>query len=517
MDQHRNIVEKIEWLITRFAWVPFVLGVIGYYFMDGGEGTQRLDVLQTLYATIELYLGNSAFDNTNIVIDIAKILAIIVTVQFVIAALSQAIVFMSNGVKRLHKNSSVAIYTDDEEFGKSIDATFKNAYVSKAKPTGKLEKTRDHIVIFSEDVDNLMFCENNRKDLVSGKNKMFLGLNHFDTTRVKSEDSNIISTFSVDEILAREFWKNFSLHDKIQGDGEVFQIGFIGFGSTGRALFQQAFLTQLFRVNQKIEYHIWGGNGIDAARLNDVNAKNASVNSSDKIICHEKPYTEEASCIAEMEVIIIERDDNFEIMQDLADLNVSAEIYVNLGSNEAKSFFANEKLHCFGDISDFMTVENIRNEKLYKIAKLVNYDYGLLYADGSRSEDVLRSDYLEIAEGEWAGLDSFTKGSNVSRADYLSIEKGNKLMLPAEETKELEHIRWCRYHFLNGWKYGEPIIKEGKESNKDADNKTHACLVKYADLPVGEKIKDDIFNHQLKKIIEDELVRSMAAISAPPA
>lgn len=494
---HRNIVEKIEWLIQRLAWVPFVLGFAGYYFMDGGEGAQQLDLLQTLYATIELYLGNSAFDNTNIVIDIAKILAIIVTVQFVISALSHAIEFMSNGVKRLHKNSSVAIYTDNEELGKSIDNTFKNAYVSKAKPTGKLEKTRDHIVMFSEDVDNLRFCENNKKDLVVGKNKMFLGLNHFDTTRVKGEDSNIISTFSIDEILARKFWRNFSLHDKIAGSGEVFQIGFIGFGSTGRALFQQAFLTQLFRVNQQIEYHIWGGNGIDVARLNDVDAKNASVNSSDRIICHAEPYTEEPDSITSMEVIIVESDDSFEILQDLADLNVDAEIYANLGCKEAEDFFDNKKFHSFGDVSEYMTVDEIRNEKIYKIAKLVNYDYSLLYSGGGKSEDALRDDYLDVAEGQWAGLDSFTKGSNVSRADYLSIEKGNKQTLPSDETQELEHIRWCRYHFLNGWKY--------VEGQHDKRNKIHRDLIPYAKLPSHEQRKDEIFNLELKKIIEEEL------------
>ena len=51
---------------------------------------------------------------------------------------------------------------------------------------------------------------------------------------------------------------------------------------------------------------------------------------------------------------------------------------------------------------------------------------------------------------------------------------------------ELEHIRWCRYHYLNNWKYGIP--KNGK--TKDPQNRLHSLLVPYDQLAEAEKEKD---------------------------
>ena len=55
-----------------------------------------------------------------------------------------------------------------------------------------------------------------------------------------------------------------------------------------------------------------------------------------------------------------------------------------------------------------------------------------------------------------------------------------------ELLSELEHIRWCRYHYLNNWRYGVP--ENGKR--KYPVQKIHADLVTYRDLTEGEKEKD---------------------------
>lgn len=46
------------------------------------------------------------------------------------------------------------------------------------------------------------------------------------------------------------------------------------------------------------------------------------------------------------------------------------------------------------------------------------------------------------------------------------------------------HDAWSEHKYADGWVYG-PI--------KDADAKTHPCLVPYADLPVQDKLKDALF------------------------
>ena len=55
-----------------------------------------------------------------------------------------------------------------------------------------------------------------------------------------------------------------------------------------------------------------------------------------------------------------------------------------------------------------------------------------------------------------------------------------------EQLAELEHIRWCRYHYLNNWTYGIP--ENGK--NKDPHRRIHTMLIPYDRLSDQEKEKD---------------------------
>lgn len=46
------------------------------------------------------------------------------------------------------------------------------------------------------------------------------------------------------------------------------------------------------------------------------------------------------------------------------------------------------------------------------------------------------------------------------------------------------HELWCEEKYADGWVYGEV---------KDAEAKTHPCLVKYHELPASQKAKDRLF------------------------
>jgi hypothetical protein len=46
------------------------------------------------------------------------------------------------------------------------------------------------------------------------------------------------------------------------------------------------------------------------------------------------------------------------------------------------------------------------------------------------------------------------------------------------------HESWCRFKADDGWVYGEI---------KDSDAKTHPCLVDYEQLPLEQRVKDDLF------------------------
>lgn len=64
-----------------------------------------------------------------------------------------------------------------------------------------------------------------------------------------------------------------------------------------------------------------------------------------------------------------------------------------------------------------------------------------------------------------------------------SALKGVTAALSGVTDEEL-HALWCDEKHQAGWVYGDV---------KDADAKTHPCLVPYAELPTFQKVKDTLF------------------------
>ena len=127
--------------------------------------------------------------------------------------------------------------------------------------------------------------------------------------------------------------------------------------------------------------------------------------------------------------------------------------------------------------------------------------------DEPTQKEALKKQRLEAADYElclacpafqkaWRAMDLFTKESNyaVSAHDQqkmrLMEEAGagrdagiDFTALPPDvrdRLQEIEHIRWCRYHYLNNWSFGP--------NGKDKAARTHHYLVPYDQLT--REIKD---------------------------
>lgn len=59
-------------------------------------------------------------------------------------------------------------------------------------------------------------------------------------------------------------------------------------------------------------------------------------------------------------------------------------------------------------------------------------------------------------------------------------------------TPEMQHMAWSESKTADGWKYGEV---------KDAEAKTHPCLVSYNELPEAQKEKDVIFQRTIRSFM----------------
>ena len=129
------------------------------------------------------------------------------------------------------------------------------------------------------------------------------------------------------------------------------------------------------------------------------------------------------------------------------------------------NFFGNDSLICFGTAKELVSIDMILNEKSMEAAKKQHEFYCKKYGGTP-----------------WEKLDCFKRYSNVSSSDFMyTAERLLENGMTIECIAELEHIRWCRYHYIHNWKYGE---------NTDSAKRIHNCLIPFSELSEEEKAKD---------------------------
>jgi hypothetical protein len=138
-------------------------------------------------------------------------------------------------------------------------------------------------------------------------------------------------------------------------------------------------------------------------------------------------------------------------------------------------------------IYDYGTIVNY---SLDKDAKELNAEYERNYGKGKDGT------YVD-ADALWLSLPEFHRNSNRSQA----INKASKQFLFSKSNFSIErlsveeHLRWCAFHYVNGWVYGQ-----GKDGKKIAEKKMHPCLVPYDSLTQEEKDKDILL---VEKTVQD--------------
>lgn len=76
----------------------------------------------------------------------------------------------------------------------------------------------------------------------------------------------------------------------------------------------------------------------------------------------------------------------------------------------------------------------------------------------------------------WSGAEQWQRDSAIKGVQFTL---SNPLATPTDQ-----HDAWARDKVTAGWTYGE---------TKDADAKTHPCLVPYDQLPFEQRVKDHAF------------------------
>ena len=491
------MLRKIEKLIKILCWLPFVIAYFGYYVI--GDGGETMSAAESVYAAIAIYFVNPVNEMSNWAILTGELLSVVVITSFLISAVIRIKMFLKNWFIR-RKGGSVAVYSgpaeiDDDDIDNGSAMSPAERYVD-GDPRSYLagdvpQKTENHILMFNDDITSLDFFHQYAAEFSNGQ--VYICFNRIDqlliANSIQSEEYKNVHFCNLNDLTARHYWKKNSLIDSVY-EGKNLKVAITDCNDIGKAIIKYAYLNNVFSLDKSIEYHVWGCDAITAGFYKGLDTMNG-----DRIIVHEEGLEEDFELLAQMDRVILTQDSSLNMLQQLMYKNVTTELHIYTESEaNLRDLYGYDKLITFGAAKDIISRDNIIDDKMSKVAKLVNYDYHLQYAGGNADRNTLDDEMEE----QWKKLGGFLRGSNIARADHLWIEKylGEK-GVPSDTLMELEHVRWCRFHFYNRWKKGG--------QKKDTERRLHPMLVPFSELPDSEKKKDNVTDPVIREEIEKML------------
>lgn len=440
--------------------IPFVLGMIGF-------GIAGEPVLQAIYKCICLYGMGHSDAPANLLIELARWLAPLATAGSVVLVV-KTLRRHAGGILARWTGKSVAVYGPEEEKA----ALLKELGIRGIDMNKRPMKAHRYILLGGE-TENLDFFRNH---LAKEGKEVYLKCQALPA--LASDRANL-HLFCPEETAARLFWQEHCLYRQSVECGHRMSVVLLGFGKLGRELLLSGLQNNIFDANQHVEYHVFG----EEEGFLQVYHECGQI--SDPIVFHAESWKEAAELLQQAGMVIVARQEGqLALLRELTLMLPGKQIHVLGAQPDGLALMAGQApLVCFDWKKEAMKPANILSDRLYRYAKRINLRYAHLYG-GVEEND-------ETCDLEWNRLDTFTRYSNLSAADYHAIQLQ---MLDGEECTpeklewlaELEHIRWNRYHYLNNWVCGMP--ENGK--NKDMVKRIHQSLRPYAELSESEREKD---------------------------
>lgn len=457
-----------KWLLFC---APLALGAAGLILLEGQP------ILDALFQCVGMYALNYQDPPPNALVELARWTAPLATAGGVLLAFARLRDRLRAFVRYL-RGDSVAVY-GPEERRMALLAQLGRRGIDGGEGWD-LVPAQSYLLL-DDETENFAFYARNREALAG--RTVYLQCGALPTQSVSDPGLRL---FCPEETAARLFWKQRCLYQTSVRCGHQMRIVFLGFGTLGQKLLTYALQNNLFDPGQRIEYHIFG----DGAEFAAVHTGLSDI--SDPVFFHDEPWYEDLLLLQEAQMaVVLTQEDQLALVQDLLLATTGLCVDVFAASGQQLSLLAGqERLRLFCWKRAGWDPEHIFGAALFQRAKRINLRYAHLYGGVPETD--------ESKEAEWNKLDAFTRYSNVSAADYheVRLKMLSALGWPAdadalmpehkELLAELEHIRWCRYHYLNNWKQGVP--QNG--ARKDPVNRLHADLIPYGELTEAEKQKD---------------------------
>lgn len=456
----------VKKLLMRCALLlPLILGTIGF-LSEGHPFNDALFMAITLYA-LEYGDGGNV-----LLVEIARWTAPLATASGLLILLSQ----IQQRIKHyllFKKGLAVAVYGSNEDAAELL-RQLGDCGIAGGSRFVQAQK----YILAGEEHSNLAFYHRYRNQLED--RSVYLKCR---TLPAQASAPANLRLYSPEETAARLFWKRSEILALSEKHGHRMDIVLLGFGQLGKHLLTTALQQNIFHPEQHISYHIFGNDDGFAAthrQLNEI---------SDPVIFHDCVWYEELPLLDHAAMVIVaEQTDQTALVEKLLLTLPHSRIHVLAADSLGLEILDEQnRLQLFHWEQEATSPEQIFSTKLYENAMHLHLAYTERYRGSNRS-----------AEDEWADLNGFTRYSNISAADYFEVlctllrsrqQPTDFASLSdewVEQLAELEHIRWCRYHYLNNWTYGIPDNGMAKDSAK----RIHRSLVPYHALSENEKLKD---------------------------
>ena len=283
--------------------------------------------------------------------------------------------------------------------------------------------------------------------------------------------------FDPASLCARLYWQKYPVTKKDE------TMILVGSGMYAEALLEYALIQNVIDPEQSIRYIVYGEFG--NFRRNHSMLKEICM--SDKLEFHEEPWNQYLSDYEEADRIIfcdaVKRINMDRVMQLLRYRPVHGRVYAMTAADL-------EGAVNFGTEEEIWSPEYVMRTELNRTAMYLHEIYCKQYG----------------STADWNHLGSFTRRSNLASADHLPLKLSillndeaadepieNRYRLAYEKFtaagpeerdryREIEHMRWMRFHLMNGWQYA-PV--------RDNARRRHPSLRPFSELTPEDQAKDD--------------------------
>ena len=285
--------------------------------------------------------------------------------------------------------------------------------------------------------------------------------------------------FDPKELCARLYWNRFPLQSATE------TVLIVGDGAYAEALLEQGLLRNVLDPAQSVRYYVagdWSGFFRQHPNSERILEIDPALAGRDELTVLQH-WDDDPEVLQTADRIVFCADDEEENRQAIRRLR---RCFAASGAVQARLSAPVDGADCFGAPEEVYTPALVLHEELSALAIALNERY--------RKE--------RPGAPDWNGLSDFARRSNLAAADHFTVKLRILEQKYGQETplgellerfrnadpkdreffRRIEHARWNRFHYLNGWRYA---------AVRDNDRRLHPMLVPFDRLSLAEQEKDD--------------------------